>query len=73
MCKMLQEMCAQVAEEVREKVTKEVTGEVTERVMIESAYATAKQRFRLGKLTMEEIAECVGLSAEEIRQIGMTV
>ena len=86
MCKILEEMCEEVAEQVAEQVEKEtaerVERETTERVKRETAERveketqkrvakeTVKSLLALGKLSHEDISASTGLSLEEIEELA---
>ncbi len=86
MCKILEEMCEEVAEQVAEQVEKEtaerVERETTERVKRETAERveketqkrvakeTVKSLLALGKLSHEDISVSTGLSLKEVEELA---
>ena len=66
MCKVLEEMCEEVAEQVERETTERVTKETTERVTKE----TAKTLLALGKLSYEEISKSTGLPLEVVEELA---
>ena len=74
MCKILEEMCEEVAEQVERETTERVTKETTERVSKETtervSKETAKTLLALGKLSYEEISESTGLPLEVVKELA---
>lgn len=66
MCKVLEEMCEEVAKETAERVEKETT----ERVGKEKAKETARMLLTLNKLTHEEISESTGLPLDVVEKLA---
>lgn len=60
----------EVKEQVRAELTEQVTQEITQQVTQQTALETASKMLRLGKLSVEEIKECIPkLSLEQIRAL----
>lgn len=82
MCKILEEMCEEVAEQVEKETAERVERETTERVKRETAEQveketqkrvakeTVKSLLALGKLSHEDISASTGLSLEEIEELA---
>ena len=74
MCKVLEEMCEEVAEQVERETTERVTKETTERVTKETTERvtkeTAKTLLALGKLSYEEISKSTGLPLEVVEELA---
>ena len=82
MCKILEEMCEEVAEQVERETTERVSRETTERVTKETtervtkettervSKETAKTLLALGKLSYEEISESTGLPLEVVKELA---
>lgn len=62
MCKILEEMCDEVAERVEK--------ETAERVEKENKINTAKSLLKLKKLSYEEISESTGLLLDEVKELA---
>ena len=82
MCRVLDEMCEEVAKETAERVEKEtaerveketaerVEKETAERVAKEKAKETARMLLTLNKLSHEEISRSTGLSIEVVEELA---
>ena len=66
MCKILEEMCEEVAEQVERETAERVEKETQKRV----AKETVKSLLALGKLSHEDISASTGLSLEEIEELA---
>ncbi|MBU5477035.1 PD-(D/E)XK nuclease family transposase, partial [Eubacterium sp. MSJ-21] len=64
MCKILEEMCEEVAEQVEKETAERVEKETQKRV----AKETVKSLLALGKLSHEDISVSTGLSLEEVEE-----
>lgn len=74
MCKILEEMCEEVAEQVEKETAERVERETAERVEKETqkrvVKETVKSLLALGKLSHEDISASTGLSLEEIEELA---
>ena len=70
MCRILEEMCEEVAEEVAKETAKRVEKETAERVAKEKAKETARILLDLNKLSHEEISESTGLPIEVVEELA---
>lgn len=70
MCRILEEMCEEVAEEVAKETAKRVEKETAERVEKEKAKDTARLLLTLNKLSHEEISESTGLPLDEVEEMA---
>lgn len=66
MCRVLDEMCEEVAKETAERVEKETA----ERVAKEKAKETARMLLELNKLSHEEISESTGIPIEVVEELA---
>ena len=70
MCRILEEMCEEVAEEVAKETAKRVEKETAERVAKETAKETARILLDLNKLSHEEISESTGIPIEVVEELA---
>ena len=70
MCRILEEMCEEVAEEVAKETAERVEKETAERVAKETAKETARMLLDLNKLSHEEISESTGLPIEVVEELA---
>ena len=78
MCRILEEMCEEVAEEVAKETAKRVEKETAERVEKETAERVAKETAKetarilldLNKLSHEEISESTGIPIEVVEELA---
>ena len=70
MCRILEEMCEEVAEEVAKETAKRVEKETAERVEKEKAKETARLLLTLNKLSHEEISESTGLPLDVVEEMA---
>lgn len=70
MCKILEEMCDEVAERVEKETAERVEKETAERVEKENKINTAKSLLKLKKLSYEEISESTGLLLDEVKELA---
>lgn len=69
MCRILEEMCEEVAEEVAKETAERVEKETAERVEKEKAIETARMLLTLNKLSHEEISESTGLPLDVVEEL----
>ncbi len=66
-------MC-KIMEDMRNEAAREAAKEAAQKAELKSARETAGRLIKKGKMTLEEIAECVPvLSLDELREIEMKV
>ena len=70
MCRILEEMCEELAEEVAKETAKRVEKETAERVEKEKAKETARLLLTLNKLSHEEISESTGLPLDVVEEMA---
>lgn len=70
MCRILEEMCEEVAEEVAKETAERVEKETAERVAKETAKETARILLGLNKLSHEEISESTGIPIEVVEELA---
>lgn len=70
MCKILEEMCDEVAERVEKETAERVEKETAERVEKENKIKMAKRLLKLNKLSYEEISETAGLSLSKVKELA---
>ncbi|QWT54142.1 PD-(D/E)XK nuclease family transposase [Eubacterium sp. MSJ-33] len=70
MCRILEEMCEEVAEEVAKETAERVEKETAERVEKEKAKETARLLLTLNKLSHEEISESTGLPLDMVEEMA---
>ena len=64
------EIAEEVAEEKAEEIAKEKAEEIAKEKALEEKKASARRMIARGKLTLEEIADCVSLlSLEELKEL----
>jgi oligoribonuclease NrnB/cAMP/cGMP phosphodiesterase (DHH superfamily) len=74
----IKDVTREITEKVREEITEKVTEEVTEKVTKETAekteIETAKRLIKKGKMTLDEIVDCVPtLTLDKLKEIEAEV
>ena len=59
-----------IIERVRRETTEKVRRETIEEIRRETSLESALKMIKKGKLTLEEIAECTGLSLLEVKELA---
>jgi hypothetical protein len=70
MCKILEEMCEEVAEQVAEQVERETAERVEKETQKRVVKETVKSLLAFGKLSHEDISASTGLSLEEVEELA---
>ena len=70
MDKIIERVRRETTEKVRRETAEEVRRETAEEIRRETAFESALKMLKIGKLTLEEIAEYAGLSLAEVKELS---